>query len=547
MAPQTWPKKPIFINDAEEIAWTSLKKTLRPEDVLLHGIRLTDPVEGDVEVDLLVLMPDLGMAALEVKGGHLSYAHGQVLQTGGATSKAIDPAEQARKEVRSIVRFLERQPNWSRGSIRTTWLVATPHTPITNGLGPTLPAAAMIGSNNLEDSADRVYDRLLEPALEARKPRADWIEAALEHLLGTFDEPGEIHARAALRLRHVDELTKQQAALLHVIRMVPQFEVTGSAGTGKTWMAMEQARLWTAEGERVCFTSYTRGATEAVNKVFSEVPEELRPAFVGTFFQLGFQWGIHAAGSDDIDFWTGRGPEEMARYAEGLDPDRRFTAFVIDEAQDFSDSWWPALLAAGKVGAKVAVFRDDEQAVFTERRGRPDLALVPLNLDENLRNARQIVDTFRSLIKAEIVSKAGEGFPVRFVEVTDGEVIAAADDVVAELVDMQGWLPEHVALLATRNRHPVQIERDVDKATYWQGLWETDDIFYSTVAGFKGLERPAVVLALNGFHEGLDPRNVLYAGMSRARDLLVIVGSAEDIEKAQDAKLLKRLRASSAS
>jgi hypothetical protein len=30
-------------------------------------------------------------------------------------------------------------------------------------------------------------------------------------------------------------------------------------------------------------------------------------------------------------------------------------------------------------------------------------------------------------------------------------------------------------------------------------LWKQDDVFYSTVAGFKGLERSAVVLAIDGF------------------------------------------------
>ncbi|MGH3948551.1 MAG: ATP-binding domain-containing protein [Pseudonocardiaceae bacterium] len=45
--------------------------------------------------------------------------------------------------------------------------------------------------------------------------------------------------------------------------------------------------------------------------------------------------------------------------------------------------------------------------------------------------------------------------------------------------------------------------------------------------GSTGLERPAVVLAVNGFTEPDMTRSLLYVGMSRARDLLVVCGPTE--------------------
>lgn len=522
--------------------WDALKSRLRDEDVLLHGLRFTDPVEGDVEIDLLVLMPELGMAVIEVKGGHLSYANGEVRQTGANGVEVIDPAEQARRQDRAVRRFLKRRPDWSRGSVAGTWLVAAPFTHLTEGLGPELPFEVLIGENHLDDALGRVYDRLRAPSLDQHRPPTHWVPEAVDAFLGSLDSPAEIQARTAHRLRHVDDLTEQQRALLQLVRRVPRYEVTGAAGTGKTWMAIEQARRWAEAGERVALVSYTRGVIEVVRQTMSELPVDQQPVFLGTFFQLGYQWGIHADSADDQDFWQHRGPKQMRAHAEALPQAERFTALVVDEGQDFADDWWPALLAASTPDTKVALFRDDEQAVFSERRGRPELDLTPLVLDENLRNARQVVDTFRPLISADVVSRAGEGFPVEFVKVAEeGDVLGAADDVVAELVDRRGWLPEQVALLTTRHRHPVQVERDGDKAAYWRDLWSHDDVFYSTVAGFKGLERPVIVLALNGFHDNVEPRHVLYAGMSRARDLLIIVGSAGEIAKAGDRKLLNRL------
>jgi hypothetical protein len=66
----------------------------------------------------------------------------------------------------------------------------------------------------------------------------------------------------------------------------------------------------------------------------------------------------------------------------------------------------------------------------------------------------------------------------------------------------------------------------------------------ATVMGFKGLERPVVVLAVDGFHDGV-ARDVLYTGLSRARNQLVVVGDIEMIRAAAGDELCRRLTAQS--
>jgi len=80
-----------------------------------------------------------------------------------------------------------------------------------------------------------------------------------------------------------------------------------------------------------------------------------------------------------------------------------------------------------------------------------------------------------------------------------------------------------------------------DKAGYWDSFWENDDAFYGHVLGFKGLERPAIVLAVNGFREPAKAREMLYVGMSRARDLLVVCGDPNDIRRYAGEGVMRRL------
>lgn len=55
------------------------------------------------------------------------------------------------------------------------------------------------------------------------------------------------------------------------------------------------------------------------------------------------------------------------------------------------------------------------------------------------------------------------------------------------------------------------------------------------------LERPAVVLVVDGFHEGVQPSSVMYTGMSRARDLLVVVGPRDVVARALGEASMRRL------
>jgi UvrD-like helicase family protein len=88
----------------------------------------------------------------------------------------------------------------------------------------------------------------------------------------------------------------------------------------------------------------------------------------------------------------------------------------------------------------------------------------------------------------------------------------------------------------------VQKERQAQgQDAYWATFWDDEDLFYGHVLGFKGLERPAVVLAVNGFRDEARAREMLYVGLSRSRDLLVVCGDLDLIRRVGGEAVARRL------
>jgi hypothetical protein len=545
MAGRCYPEQPRFKNDAEKRVWTAFRSKLRNCDALLHSVVFCGR-DGDWETDLVVLMPE-GFATVEVKAGKVRYEGGEYVQIGGNGRHVIDLADQAKSEKYLVRRYVKDHPRWSGPSPRMVHLVALPDTEqAADDLGPGLPRYLVIAQGEERDAMGRIYD-LLRGKLENQPqtpPGPDGVEAAVEILAGRGDSQAEVAAWRSTRAEVVNRLTQQQYAVLDMARRMPRYQVVGGPGTGKTFLAVEQARRWAAAGERVAFVAYSRGLTSWVERLVAAWPEDLRGRVdVTTFHALGFRWGAVASESAKQPEWDVEIPQRMAELAADLGDDARYDAIVVDEGQDFGDLWWPALFAAYRDGASghLAVFSDATQQVFG-REGADDLGLPELTLDENLRNSGPISATVNLLMPESMTVLGGQGPAVRFVACSSDDAVAAADDEAEKLLDA-GWSPVELALLTTHHRHPVQVElvETHGREGYWDTLWDGDQFFYATVPGFKGLERPAIVLAVDGFRDDATARETLLVGLSRARDQLVVCGDPEVLTRVGGKELVKRL------
>jgi hypothetical protein len=543
--PTLLPAEPTFTTQSERTVWEALRDQLGDDDVLIAGLRISSQGK-DHEIDLAVVFAGAGIVVVEVKGSTVwCDADGWWIERSGRTH-AIDPVTQARESQYALRAWAERDPRWrGRGPVRWGHAVVLPYTKVDDDFAlPDAQRWQVAGRDDLVGIGDFLRKVVADQSNTKRLLDLDDVQALVEVLGGRGLPQRDLIGAAAERDEEVEKLSAEQAVILNAARLLHRVEIRGGAGSGKTWLAVEQARRLSREGRRVALTCYSRGLAAWLQRRVATFPRKDQPAYVGTFHNLGVAWGAPTGSDDDSRFWEVELPELMVDLGARQPQGKLFDALVIDEAQDFADLWWPAALAALKdedTGG-IYVFTDEGQRVFS-RFGGPPAGLVPLVLDQNLRNTRQIAESFSTLAPIRMRLGTAEGPAVRFVQCPWSEALDAADDQVDVLLD-EGWRPEDVALLTTGSRHSEQKARqEAGPESYWDTFWDTDQVFYGHVLGFKGLERPAVVLALNEREPGERSRERLYVGLSRARDQLVVCGDAGFVEHVGGPPVLGHQRA----
>lgn len=539
MAPTLIPEDPSFPTESERAVWDELRRSLPDDATLIPNFRLTTH-ERDHEVDLVVVLPAFGVFALEVKGAGLVLREGTWTMRRGTGAEVIDPVAQAQEATHALRALIEHHRDWtssSRGRVRVLPGVVTPFTDLGGAAPPGCRPWMLHDKTQVPTLVERLQSVPASYQTDRRPPSKADCDAVVDILTGRgMSSASSIEDSADERESRADRLTQEQSMLLGVTRLLRRVEVRGGAGSGKTVLALTQSRELTRgkygrPRERVGLLCYSIGLASFFKREVASWHYKDRPAFVGTFEELANAWGIESGSRDDPTFWEERLPVLMTEKAHELPRKDRFDSFVVDEAQDFATSWWGPLLGAlrDQEQGGLYVYSDENQSLFP-RFGRLP---VPLVLDHNLRNTKQIAEVFKPLTPMKMRLDGGDGPEVVHVQCSPAEALDVADDQVEALLD-EGWSPGNVALLTTGQRHPEQRSRQETDGQdgYWASYWDDDLAFYGHVLGFKGLERRAVVLCVNEDGTRDRFRERIYVGLSRATDRLIVVGDRDVIGRA---------------
>jgi len=530
------PETPAYINDAEKRVTEALVKTLPDEASVLHGVRITD-WNSDREGDLLILWPNVGIAVIEIKGGRIEpVAGGKFKQSNRyGKTKEIDPIGQAHESLYSIKDYVLDHTSLNHW-FKTVHMAAFPYSRLPSDYhSPKADRANFIDSNDLRFSADHVRKALeLEQKNLYLPSEADCglIEWALNSKIPDVHDPGKLAEYIDERNEWVAYQSAQLERLLDFTSAMKRFELRGPAGSGKTTLALAQAHRLTQQGKRVLYLCYNHALAARVRHDEEQLDKAQRISAIANAETIARKWGVSIPEARDNNFWKHQLPLQLEQTLDRAQPSDRFDAIVVDESQDFSSDWWRAIsaLLKDKSAGELFIFGDDAQNIFNQDSSG-HLQLPQLRLQSNIRNSQQISELASHLTDHEVQSQGLEGPDVLFLAVPEGEAVDyAADEVVEMMLDR--YREDQVTLLMTKSRHGEQKRQEErDPVAYLRSIWDPQQVFYSTVSKFKGLERRCVVLGVDGFHDDQDPREVLYVGVTRAIDILCIVAHRSTLVK----------------
>ena len=347
-------------------------------------------------------------------------------------------------------------------------------------------------------------------------------------------------------------VTRVAGGLAHWARQLEftpfQLRVTGTAGSGKTQLALAEFAAALARGQRPLYVCFNRPLADHFAAI---VPSFATPrGWVGTFHMLCDQ-RLREQGMTP-DFTLPDAFERLAEQAASLPvgPAWRFDCVIVDEGQDFTESWRDQVLRLAQPGARLIWLEDPMQNLYA----RPPVPLpgwVILHARGNYRSPRPVVRFLQSLLPEgadiEAAGPLGEGGLEVLVYRDAAELKERVKDAI-RLCYSAGYKRDDLALLSFRGREQSLLFPCTQLGPHTlrtftgrydllgHPLFSEGDVLLETVYRFKGQSAAAVVFAEIDF-ETLDEKALrkLFVGATRAMMLLVLVVSERAAARLVDA------------
>jgi hypothetical protein len=541
---------------AERSVYCSLRDGLKSDVLVVHSLELVtnspSNTPKDAEADFVIFDPNRGILVIEVKGGGIKFDAIERQWWSIDRHKTLhpikDPFRQAKNAKHEILRNIKAEKGWgAAGMPRITigHAAVFPDLPNINALISPERPIEIIGSRAIVNDASGWVSKVFDFWSKSSNQTQQLGQRGMRIIESLFCHSVTVNVPLALtinqELRRQIELTERQGRILRSFRYRKRAAVSGGAGTGKTLLALQHAKLLASQGIKTLLVCYNRALADFLKREAKDM-ENLHAL---SFHQL-CDWRIKAVGlhllQEAQQVYPGSSlfelqmPYALSRSTE-LDK-FRYQAIVVDEGQDFGDEYWLPieLLLDDEEYSFLYIFFDPNQAVYRNASTFP-IQDAPLLLTENCRNTKNIHQlAYQYYIGDEVDPPDIEGAPHEMLEAIGLDKQAKLiKDKISELITKEQVALHDVVVLVLTNQKDLYYQAlqnvGCPRGANWsfESLWQSSTILVDTVKRFKGLESGIVLFWIGDQIDIENNKELIYVALSRARSRIFLVGNIEKI------------------
>lgn len=510
----------------------TLERGLSDAFTLFHSVdwsRGEGAHEQHGEIDIVVVNQAGDVLLIEVKAGNVDFLPGGMFKSYGSHTKDVTA-----------------QVGLQYGALRTRLIDAGLHVHLNHLLVlPDLvvqsetaqwPRERIVDSADMENIVSRVT-QLLGPGLH----HADYQPRVLAFFENRFRVEPDVSALAGRLQQTVTRLSAGLALWVpRILAPSGVLRVIGTAGSGKTQLALRLLRDADSVGQRAAYICYNRALADHMSHVAPvRTPSE-------TFHEYALRVARRAGMV--VDFSKPTAFDDIASKCVEIlntsDPD--LDLIVLDEMQDMQLEWVQAMLSRLKANGKAVLLEDPEQQLYKDRVAFDIEDAVTVTSHENFRTPRAIVKLINLLRLTEVEVEAlspHEGEIPDPIVYESPERIGPCTVKAVERCLGRGFKLADIAVISMRGREHSVLQR-LDKLGDWtlnrftgkfdEGsvpIWQDGELLLESIRRVKGQAAPAVVITECDLAQ-LDPinRRLLFVGLTRARVHLEWVLSSNTVK-----------------
>jgi hypothetical protein len=321
--------------------------------------------------------------------------------------------------------------------------------------------------------------------------------------------------------------------------------VMGTAGSGKTQLALRLLRDADAASQKAAYLCFNRALADHTARVAPvRTPAE-------TFHEFALR--VARRSGIAVDFGSTTAFQALADHCistiSAAEPD--LDLLVVDEVQDLQPEWVQALLSRLRSAGRAVLMEDQAQQLYVDRVAFDVADAVTVTSNENFRSPRALVRLINGLrlvdVDIEALSPFEGELPDPIIHDLAGEVVRCTVEAVERCI-RRGFDVSDIAVISLRGRERSLLQ-GLDRLGQWPvrrftgryddgggAVWTDGELLIDSVRRFKGQAAQAIVLTECDMPE-FDPlsRRLLFVGMTRARihlEWVVSQGTAGALERA---------------